>query len=384
MADKRDYYEVLGVSKTASQEEIKKAYRKLAVQNHPDKNPGDKAAEERFKEATEAYEVLGDEKKRQAYDQYGFAGVDGQSGGYSRAYTDFSDLFTSGSFSSIFGDLFGGAFGGRSSGFGGFGSYGDSYGGPRTGQSIRVNTEITLEQADADFKKEVTYHHEVACEACHGTGSKKGKNSKKTCPTCGGSGQLRQSRGFFSMAQTCPTCGGSGYVIDDPCDVCHGSGTVRKNQTIRVTIPAGVEDGQDIVLGGMGNAGPNGAPPGDLYLRVNIRPHKYFIRQGQDLFVQIPISFTQAALGLEIEVKNLVGQTIKVDIPAGIQNGELIRVKGQGLPRYKSSANRGNMYIKVQINTPKHVGIKGKQILKSLSEALGEDSSPTPVRFDEE
>ncbi|MCR4676318.1 MAG: molecular chaperone DnaJ [Sphaerochaetaceae bacterium] len=380
MADKRDYYEVLGVSKTATQEEIKKAYRKLAVQNHPDKNPGDKAAEERFKEATEAYEVLGDEKKRQAYDQYGFAGVDGQSGGYSRAYSDFSDLFSGGGFSSIFGDLFGSSFGGSARG--GFG--GGGYNQPRTGQSIRVNTEITLEQADADFKKEVTYHHEVACPSCNGSGSKKGVNARKTCQTCGGAGQIRQSSGFFSMARTCPTCGGTGYVIDDPCDVCHGSGTVRKNQTLRVTIPAGVEDGQDIVIGGMGNAGPNGLPPGDLYLRVNIRPHKYFIRQNEDLFVQIPISFTQAALGLDIEVKNLVGQTIKVSIPAGIQNGGIIRVKGQGLPKYKSGSSRGNMYIKVQIETPKHLGIKGKQLMKSLSEALGENTSPNPVRFEED
>ena len=256
MANKRDYYEVLGVAKTASQEEIKKAYRKLAVQNHPDKNPGDKAAEERFKEATEAYEVLGDEKKRAAYDQYGFAGVDGQNQGYSRAYQDFSDLFSGGGFSSIFEDLFG---------FGGFsgGSSRQRDAGPATGQSIRVNTEVDIHNITGEFKHEFTYAHQVACEACNGTGSKSGKKSMKTCPTCGGRGQ----------------------IIEDPCPACRGSGTVRKNQTLRVKVPAGIESGTDIILSGMGNAGPNGAPPGDLYVRINVKPDKYFVRQGADLFV---------------------------------------------------------------------------------------------------
>lgn len=375
MANKRDYYEVLGVQKNATPEEIKKAYRKLAVANHPDKNPGDKAAEERFKEATEAYEVLGDEKKRANYDQFGFAGVDGQNQGYSRAYQDFSDLFSGGGFSSIFGDLFGGAFGG----FGG----GSSSRRTDVGQSIRVNTEVSLEQINEDFKQEVTYAHQVACEACNGTGAKGGHDSHRTCPTCGGSGQIRQSSGFFAMARTCPTCGGQGFVIDNPCPVCRGTGTVRKNQTIKVRIPAGIESGMDIILPQLGNAGSNGATPGDLYLRVNVKPHKYFIRQGENLFVQIPISMTQAALGLDIEIKNLLGQTVKVALPSGIQSGKMIRVKGQGLPRYKSSS-RGDLYIKFRIDTPKHLSLKAKKIMKDLSEELGENSSPSPEVFTED
>jgi len=380
VANKRDYYEVLGVDKNATAEEIKKAYRKLAIANHPDKNPGDKAAEDRFKEATEAYEVLGDETKRKNYDAYGFAGVDGQSGGYSRAYQDFSDLFSGGSFSSIFNDLFGGGFGG---GFGGFGGGAQSRGyGQNVGQSIRVNTEVNLEQLNEDFKQELTYSHQVQCDVCHGSGSKKGPGSNKTCPTCGGVGQIRQSSGFFAMSRTCPTCGGQGFVIDDPCPNCKGSGTVRKSQTLKIKIPAGIETGTDIIIPQMGNAGANGATPGDLYVRVNVRPHKYFVRQGEDLFVQIPISMTQAALGLNIEVQNLVGQKIKVAIPDGIQNGKIIRVKGQGLPRYKSTT-RGDLYIKFQIETPKHLGLKAKKIMQDLSEALGENPSPTPVPFED-
>jgi molecular chaperone DnaJ len=373
VADKRDYYEVLGVSKTATKEEIKKAYRKLAIENHPDKNPGDKAAEERFKEATEAYEVLSDDTKRKNYDNYGFAGVDNSQGFGGAAYRDFSDLF-SGGFGSIFEDLFG---------FGGGSTYSRarSQGNVQTGQSIRVNIEVDLQDIMGDCKKEMTYNHQVPCEACHGTGSSKGTSSTKTCPTCGGAGQIRQSSGFFSMSRTCPTCGGRGTVISDPCPICRGTGTVKKSQTLKIKIPAGIENGADIIIPQMGNAGQNNATPGDLYVRVNIRPHKYFVRQNEDLFVQIPISMTQAALGLDIEVKNLMDQTIKVSIPAGVQNGKIIRVKGQGLPRYKSIST-GDLYIKFQIETPKRLGIKAKQLMKELSDTLGENSSPTPVPFD--
>lgn len=375
MADKRDYYEVLGVSKTATQEEIKKAYRKLAVANHPDKNPGDKAAEDRFKEATEAYEVLGDEKKRQAYDNYGFAGVDGQNGGYSRAYADFSDLF-SGGFSSIFESLFGFGGGGASYANGGYGQR------KTVGQSIRVNTQVNLEDITQDFRKEVTYAHEVVCSSCNGTGGRSGKSSKKTCPTCGGQGQVRQSSGFFAISRSCPTCGGQGFVIDDPCPDCRGTGTLRKNTTVKVKIPAGIESGADIVLQGLGNAGPNGAPSGDLYLRVNVKPHKYFIRQGDNLFVQIPVSVTQAALGLDIEVLTLEGKTVKVEIPAGIQSGKMIRVKGQGMPRYKSN-DRGDLYIKFRVETPKHLNLKAKKLMKELSDSMGENTKPSPETFED-
>lgn len=375
MANKRDYYEVLGVQKNATAEEIKKAYRKLAVANHPDKNPGNKEAEERFKEATEAYEVLGDEKKRANYDQFGFAGVDGQNQGYSRAYQDFSDLFSGGGFSSIFGDLFGG--------FGGFGQHQSSQR-ANVGQSIRVNTEVSLEDITDDFKKEVTYAHQVACDACHGTGSKDGRESHKTCPTCGGVGQIRQSSGFFAMSRTCPTCGGRGFVIDNPCPVCRGLGTVRKNQTIKVKIPMGIESGRDIILPQLGNAGSNGATPGDLYLRVNVKPHKYFLREAENLFVQIPISITQAALGLNIEVQNLGGKIVNVEIPAGIQSGKMIRVKGEGLPVFKGNGSKGDLYIKFRIETPKRLGLKAKKIMKELSDELGENTRPTPENYSED
>lgn len=372
VADKRDYYEVLGVSKTATPDEIKKAYRKLAIENHPDRNPGDKAAEDRFKEATEAYEVLSDETKRKNYDNYGFAGVDGSQGFGGAAYRDFSDLF-SGGFGSIFEDLFG--FGGGSS------TRQSSRGGQNVGQSIRVNVEVELQEITEDFKKEMTYAHQVQCEACHGTGSTKGAGANKTCPTCGGYGQIRQSSGFFQMSRTCPTCGGRGTVISDPCPNCRGNGTVRKNQTLKIKIPAGIESGSDIIIPQMGNAGSNGATPGDLYVRVNVRPHKYFVRQGDDLFVQIPISMTQAALGLTIEIKNLIGQPVKVEIPAGVQNGKIVRVKGQGMPKYRSDS-KGDLYVKFQIETPKRLSMKARAIMKELSDALGEEPNPSPVPFE--
>ena len=372
---KRDYYEVLGVQKNATQEEIKKAYRKLAVANHPDKNPGDKAAEERFKEATEAYEVLGDEEKRKNYDTFGFAGVEGQSGGYSRAYTDFSDLFTGG-FGDFFEDLFGGGFrrSGFSSGFGGFGSNAQKQ---TTGQSIRVNTSVELEQIVKDYSQEVTYNHEVECEDCHGTGSKDGKESRKTCPSCGGSGVIQQGSSFFSFASTCPKCGGRGTIIEHPCPKCNGSGTVRKKQIIKVKIPAGIESGQDIIIPKMGNAGPAGTTPGDLYLRVIVNQNKHFIREGADLYMQVPISMTQAALGLDIEVITLTGQPVKVSIPAGISSGKMIKVKGYGLPRYKSSAV-GDLYIKFRVETPKRLSVEARRLMQALSKEMGENTMPHP------
>ncbi len=380
---KRDYYEVLGVQKNATQEEIKKAYRKLAVANHPDRNPGDKAAEERFKEATEAYEVLGDEEKRKNYDQFGFAGVEGQTGGYSRAYTDFSDLF-SGGFGSIFENLFNGGFShGGFSGSGGFGGFGSSGARESSGQSIRVNTEVELSQIAEDFQKEVTYNHEVVCEACGGTGSKDKSNARKTCPTCGGRGQVQQGQSFFSFIRTCPTCGGQGTIIENPCPKCGGSGTTRKKQIIKVKIPAGIESGMDIIIPKMGNAGPNKAAPGDLYLRVLVKRDKYFVRDGANLYLQIPISITQAALGLDIYVETLTGKKVKVGVPEGISSGKVVRIKGQGLPRYKSSAV-GDLYIKFRVETPKKLSAEARRLMKALSEEMGEDENPRPETLADE
>lgn len=374
---KRDYYEVLGVSKGASQEEIKKAYRKLAVANHPDRNPGDKAAEERFKEATEAYEVLSDEKKRQTYDQFGFAGIDGMNGGahdYSNVYRDFGDIF-GGGFSDIFESFFGGSGGGRASG--------RSQAGPEAGASLRYDVEIDFADAVFGTKVEISYAHQVVCETCGGSGAKSG-SGKKVCPTCNGTGQIRRNSGFFAIASTCPTCNGSGYVIENPCPDCHGTGVKRKQQKIKVTIPAGVDNGSRVVLSGMGDAGQNGGPAGDLYVYVNVRRHKFFVRDGQDLYCQIPISFTQAALGADIEVPTIDGQRVKVSVPSGVQNGKMLRLRGRGVPRLRGPLDqRGDMYIKLQVEVPKRLNSKAKQLMKDLAEALGENNAPEPVAFEE-
>lgn len=375
---KRDYYEVLGVSKSATQEEIKKAYRKLAIENHPDKNPGDKAAEERFKEATEAYEALGDEQKRKAYDTYGFAGVNqaGGAGGYSRAYADFSDIFSGmgGGFGDIFSSIFGGGFGGQTQ---------SRSRGPQPGKSYRYNLEISLEEALVETKKDISYSRLVACESCHGTGGKGGSISKRTCPTCGGSGVVRSNSGFFSMQSTCSTCGGTGSIIENPCPDCRGNGVVKKQQKLRVRIQAGVQDGTDIVLQGMGDEGKSGAPAGDLHVRINIKPHPYYIRQADDLYVQIPISITQAALGLDVNVPLIDGTRTAVSIPSGIQDGKLIRVRGKGMPHYKGIGN-GDLYVKVKIQMPRRINSKAKGLLMELSNVLGEENSPKPVAFEED
>lgn len=372
---KRDYYEVLGVSKNAGLDEIKKAYRKLAIANHPDKNPGDKAAEERFKEATEAYEVLSDQSKREAYDNYGFAGVNGMGGaqGYSNAFRDFSDIF-GGGFSDIFSSIFGG-------GFGGGGARQPQ--GPSRGHSFRYNIEIELKDVLQETVKEVTYNREVACDACGGTGSSGGKVSKKICPQCNGTGYIRQSSGFFSMQRTCPRCGGEGHIIDNPCPKCRGTGLMKKQQKIKIKIQPGIRSGQDIILAGMGNAGVNGGECGDLYLRVNIAPHPYYLRDEDDLYIRIPISVTQAALGLEVQVPLLDGSLEPVNIPAGIQDGKMIRLRGKGVPHYKSYGS-GDLYVKFSVVVPKRLSLKARSIMRQLSDEMGEDRAPRPIPFEEE
>ena len=364
---KRDYYEVLGVSKGASQDEIKKAYRKLAIANHPDKNPGDKAAEDRFKEASEAYEVLSDEQKRQAYDQYGFAGVDaGGPQDYSNVYRDFSDLF-GGGLGDIFDSFFGGG-GGRSS----RGSRG-----PAVGSSLRYDIEIDFKEAVFGTKVEVSYTHQVHCSTCNGSGVKSG-SGKKICPTCNGVGQVRRNSGFFSIASTCPTCQGEGHIVENPCGECHGSGLMRKQQKLKVTIPAGVDTGNRISLSGMGG------PSGDLFVYVNVKPHPYFERSGNDLYCQIPISMTQAALGADIEVMTIDDVRVKVAIPAGTQNGKVLRLRNRGVPKLRSSLDqRGDQYIKLVVETPKKLSREAKKLMSQLAEVLGENQSPEPIPFTE-
>lgn len=370
---KRDYYEVLGVPKDAGKDDIKRAYRKLAVQYHPDRNPGDKKAEEHFKEATEAYEVLADEKKRQAYDQFGFAGVEGMGGGpggaqdFSTVFRDFEDIF--GDFSGIFDSFFGGGRRTRGS---------RDAGQARRGADLRYDLEVSFKDAIFGSKVELSYSRNATCDRCKGTGAESG-SGKKTCPTCGGAGQVRQKQGFFSIASTCPTCRGEGYVVEDPCRQCSGAGLIKKRQTLSVKIPAGIATGKRINIHGQGDAGPNGGPAGDLFVVIHVQAHEYFERDGDDIHCVIPISFTQAALGADIMVPTLEDKRVKVKIPAGTQNGKILRLRGEGVPLLHSPGRRGDMYIRVHVVIPEKLSGKARSLLKELSEMEGEDDSPQPV-----
>lgn len=367
---KRDYYEVLGIQKGASKDDIKKAYRKLAIQYHPDKNPGDKAAEEKFKEATEAYEVLSDDQKKSAYDQFGFAGVEGMGGGghdYSSAFRDFEDIF--GDFSGIFDSFFGGAGGRRQS----------SRGGAQQGSNLRYDIEIPFQDAVFGTKVEIQYSRNEGCSACHGSGAAGGAG-RKVCPTCAGSGQVRRSQGFFSIASPCSTCGGEGFVIDNPCRECGGTGTQKKRQKIAVTIPAGIEDGKRVVISNQGDVGPNGGPYGDLYVFIRVKPHEHFERDGLNLYCAVPISMTQAALGCDLQVATLDGKRIKVKIPAGMQNGKMLRIREEGIP---SGGRRGDLYVKVVVQIPSKLSKRGKELLEELSKIEGEVEAPKPIPLSE-
>jgi molecular chaperone DnaJ len=355
---KRDYYDVLGIQKGASKDDIKKAYRKLAIQYHPDKNPGNKEAEEKFKEASEAYEILSDDQKRAAYDQFGFAGVEGMGGGqqdYSQVFRGFEDIF--GDFSGIFDTFFGGS------------------GGARQGANLRYDIEIPFKDAVFGTKVEIQYLRNEACPACKGTGAANG-SGKKVCPTCAGSGQVRHSQGFFSMASTCPSCGGEGYIIEQPCKECSGSGTQKKRQKIMVTIPPGVENGKRVAIPRQGDAGPGGGPPGDLYVFIRVKPHEYFERQDMDLYCAVPISVTQASLGAEIYVSTLDGKTIKVKIPPGIQNGKMLRIRDEGVP---AGGRRGCLYIKLMVRVPAKLSKRGRELMEELAKTEGENESPGPI-----
>jgi len=362
---KRDYYEVLGVQKNASKDDIKKAYRKLAIQYHPDKNPGDKQAEEKFKEATEAYEILGDDQKKAAYDQFGFAGVEGMSGqgDYSSVFHGFEDIFGEGGLGSIFESFFGGSFRRSSSG------------GVRQGKNLRYDMEIPFKDAVFGTKVEIQYSHNESCTTCKGSGTADG-SGKKTCPTCRGSGQVRHSQGLFSVATTCYNCHGEGYIIEKPCSDCGGSGTQKKRQKIMVTIPAGVENGKRVVIPKQGDAGPNGGPSGDLYVFIRIKPHEYFERQDIDLYCAVPISISQAALGADIHVTTLDNKTIKVKVPAGIQTGKMLRIRDEGIP---SGSHRGSLYIKLMVQIPEKLSRRGRELLEELAKVEGQNDSPKPI-----
>jgi len=367
---KRDYYEVLGVSKSSSADEIKRAYRKLAIKYHPDKNQGDTVAEEKFKEGTEAYEVLSDPKKKQIYDQYGFAGVEGMNGGqghdYSSVYRDFEDIF--GDFGGIFDSFFGGGGGGRRGG---------RSAKPR-GSDLRYNLNIPFTDAVFGTKVQISYNRNVECSSCKGTGAESG-GGKKMCSTCGGSGQVRRSSGFFSIASACPTCNGDGYVIDNPCKSCRGTGLSQKSQKIKVTIPAGIESGKRINIPGQGNASPNGGITGDLYVYITVSPHKYFERDGADVYCVIPVSMTQAALGADLMVTTLDGKTAKLKIPAGTQNAKVLRLRGEGIPHLHNSGRRGDMYIKIRVTIPTRLSSKAKALLKELERMEPSKGNPEPI-----
>lgn len=369
---KRDYYEVLGVPKGSSKDEIKKAYRKLAVQFHPDKNPGNKEAEDKFKEATEAYEILSDDQKRSTYDQFGFAGLEGMGGGGAgyggAAFRDFEDLF--GGFGDIFGSFFGGSMGGRGR---------EST--PR-GSDLRYDMEVSFKDAAFGLKTEISYNRNTPCESCSGSGAAAG-SKRRVCPTCQGSGQVRRSSGFFSIAQGCPTCHGEGHIIENPCTSCRGQGVIKKNQRIKVTIPAGIEPDKRIRIEGQGDAGPAGGQAGDLYIIIHVKGHDWFERSGADLYCAIPISFTQAALGAEIHVKTLDDKMIKVKIPPGTQHGKMLRISGEGVPVLHQPGRRGDLYIKIHVQIPDKLSSKAKDLLQQLAKVEGEESTPRPIRLED-
>ena len=370
---KRDYYEVLGVQRNATIDEIKKAYRKLAIKFHPDKNPDDKEAEESFKVATDAYEVLSNDRKRQAYDQFGFAGVEGVGAGshdYSTVFRDFEDIF--GDFGSVFDSFFGGGRGRRST----------SREARLRGADLRYTLDVPFEAAVFGKSEEVAYEKNATCTTCSGSGAESG-SGRKMCPTCGGSGQVRRSSGFFSIASPCTTCSGEGYVIENPCHTCHGSGLVRKQQRIKVSIPPGIETGKRISISGQGDAGPNGGPPGDLYVDISVLSHRHFQRDGNDIYCVIPISITQASLGTEILVDTLDNRKIKVKFPPGTQNGKILRIKHEGVPYLHNEHRRGDLYIRIAVTIPAKLSSKERELLKQLSELQGEDGNPEPVPLSE-
>ena len=356
---KRDFYDILGVNRDASDEEIKKAYRKLAMKHHPDRNPDNAKSEEHFKEAKEAYEILSDGQKRAAYDQYGHAGVDPQAGmgGFGGGAGGFSDAF-----GGIFDEIFGGA--SRSGGGGRANVY--------RGADLRYNLEITLEQAAFGTETKIRIPTMEACEPCKGSGAKAG-TQPKTCPTCQGSGQVRLQQGFFSIQQTCPKCHGTGRFIADPCGSCQGAGRVKQHKTLAVKIPAGVDEGDRIRLSGEGEHGVNGGPSGDLYVQIHLKAHTVFQREQNDLHCEMPISFTTAALGGEIDIPTLDG-VAQIKIPSETQSGKIFRLRGKGIKGVRSHAH-GDLLCHVVVETPVNLTDRQKELLRELEESSSSDSA---------
>lgn len=354
---KRDYYEVLGVDRSADDDTIKRAYRKLALDNHPDRNPGNADAESRFKEAAEAYAVLGDRQKRQRYDQFGHAGVDGGRGG--PGFASAEDVFAA------FGDLFGG--GGFFEQF--FGGAGGRRGRGRRGASLKVDLELTLEEVATGVKKTIELRRAERCTDCAGSGARPG-TGKHRCSACGGHGQIVRSQGFFQLRQTCPTCRGQGEIVDDPCPKCSGRGTVAKDAPITLTIPAGIESGHTERISGHGEPGENGGPPGDLVVVLHVKEHDVFTRYGDDLLMQTRVSFRQAVMGDEIDIPTITGETVAMRIPPGTQPGEKLRIRSQGLPRV-DGYGRGNLVVQIQVDVPKKITAEQEELLNRFDELDG-------------
>jgi molecular chaperone DnaJ len=367
---KRDYYEVLGVGKTADEKELKAAYRKLAKQYHPDANQHDKTAEHKFKEISEAYDVLKDPQKKAAYDRFGHQAFEGGMGGRPGG-AGFGPDFSS-SMSDIFEDLFGDFMGGQR-GQGRQQRGGGRAGtGAQRGADLRYNMEISLTEAFSGKTAQIRVPSSVACEACNGSGAKPG-SSPTTCTTCGGHGTVRSQSGFFTVERTCPTCQGRGQVISDPCHACHGQGRVNKERTLSVNIPAGVEDGTRIRLGNEGEAGLRGGPAGDLYIFLSVRAHEFFQRDGADLFCKVPVSMTTAALGGEIEVPTIDGKKARVSVPDGSQTAKQFRLKGKGMPVLRSS-QVGDMYIQIAVETPVNLSRRQRDLLKEFDKEARNNS----------
>ncbi|MBE6632105.1 MAG: molecular chaperone DnaJ [Ruminococcaceae bacterium] len=374
MAEKRDYYEVLGIDKGASESDIKKAYYKLAKKYHPDMNPGDKEAEQKFKEANEAYAILSDPDKKDKYDRYGFAGVDPNMNAGGGGFGGFGDF---GDFGDIFSNIFGGGFGG----FGGSSSY-SRRNGPVDGDDIAYRIGVSFEEAAFGCKKEISYNRIEKCSDCGGSGAKKG-TSADTCPNCGGSGQVRvQQRTAFGIMQTmrsCDNCHGTGKIIKEPCENCNGKGYVKLSKKLEVSIPRGIDDGQRILLSGQGNAGRNGGVNGDLIIVVSVRPHRFFERDGFNLYCEVPITFTEAALGADINVPTLE-ESVSFKIPEGTQTGTSFTIRGKGIAQ-GNTGRRGDLIFTVAVEVPKSLNSKQKELLRSFADECGEKNYSKKTSF---
>jgi molecular chaperone DnaJ len=364
---KRDYYEVLGLARGASDQDIKSAFRKFAKEYHPDRNSGDKTAEQKFKEVNEAYEALKDPQKRAAYDQFGHAAFEGGRGGPGGFGPDFAS-----SMSDIFDDLFGEFMGGRRGAR-------SQHNGRERGADIRYNMEIALDEAFSGKQAQIRVPTSVACEMCAGSGAKAGTRPT-SCPTCSGAGKVRASQGFFTIERTCPSCQGRGEFIEDPCPNCSGAGRVTKERTLAVNIPAGVEDGTRIRLAGEGEAGMRGGPTGDLYIFLSIRPHEFFQRDGADIFCRVPIAMTTAALGGHIDVPTVDGGRVRMPVPAGTETGKQFRLKSKGMPVLRSKV-QGDMYIQVEVETPKNLSRRQRELLEQFERESNKETSPASDGF---